>query len=559
MKGPSEISTSPGQNLLVDPVFTVVLARDVTSLSLAGLIGKLLSGGDVSAFPHLMPEQRGHLWRFLVRCAAKALHELGAEGNETFSRSEETLVADIADALSNLAADGGWLLHQSDPSRPAFLQVATPDGEFPGKANGYRERQISLLTSTIGGKNHERKSGTVRELSPEQAVYALIEYQFAAVYGGRGNYESQLVGSRSGAGSGVPFMGARIANSNSLTFRHDVRVMLDRWTTIKHKLNVRGSVWALWCEPWDGVTPIGSEHLDPAFIPLARMVRLAPTVHGVFRTVWFKPSDGGRVRDHTAGGNLGDPFTPLVPNPKTGTPKVRGTLRDGYGYTEVVRLLGGDATRGGTPSPSVQALADLDDGHRTDLHVIFEGIAFEQGKTGGFHSRTMLLPWSARNFLMPAAASQLRAAHAELLDRVRDAKSALRGAARILLAGSPRPRQGDEGKSDVPIDLFDEAVDQVYLQHLFTAAQRSDQGDPEWVQHWVKWLCETMLEVHRKTAAMLPVSTGRRWQREIEAERYLHARMWALRGGDRPTADGDAEGGFADATLADDNIIEEVS
>ncbi len=523
-------------NVLTEPLFTIIVRDRAHSLSLAELLATLLAGdAEVDSFPNLAAEQRAHWERNLIRCAAKALHEAGFGTAQAQRWGVETLAAEIAHALQAEAPTSTWLLHQPDPRQPGFLQIPTPDGKPPGKGNNYKSNSVSLLTSTIGGKNHERKADVVRELTPEQAAYALVEYQFSAIYAGRGNYETQLLGSRSGAGSGVPFMGARIAGSRAETFRHDVQVVLDRWRTTAGEL--QGSTWALWAEPWDGKRQLGSEHLDPAFIPVARMVRLAAPEDGVFRTVWFRPTDTGRVRDHTDGGVLGDPLTPLVPDPRTGDLKVRGTLRKGYDYTEIVRLLFGTNEQGGTPSASVQALADRGELGRGDLRVAFEGTAYEQGKTGGYHRREVLLPTTGGRDVIPwindrSDTNPARKAHTGMYSAARDAKSALRGAARILLAGSPRPREGDASKVEAPAALLEQAVDAAYLEHLFTAAAALEAGRDDWLAEWLEWLSDQAKQAFHASLGMLPTSTGRHWEREINAESFLGYRLRKLGGED---------------------------
>ncbi len=523
------LNPPPGPDLLTDPLFTIMdKDGETVTLPLPDLLARLLTGEEVATFPDIAAEQRGYVWRFFVRCAAKALHEIGSVAGQ----GPGELARAIERTLRTLTPEGAWLLYQPNPAWSGFLQISTPDGNPPGAANNYSLRSPSLLTSTIGGKNHEKKSDVARELLPEQAVYALIEYQLSAIFGGRGNYETQLLGSRSGAGSGVPFMGARIGGSNRATFQHDVRVVLDQWRNVADETGLKGSLWALWAEPWDGKSQLGSERLDPAFIPVARMVRLGLPENGLFQTVWFRPTDAGRVRDHTGGGVLGDPFTPLVPDPKTGSPKVRGTMRDGYSYREVVRLLFGDDSLGGTRSPSVDTLVSLADQGRTDVQVVFEGTAYEQGKTGGFHRREVLLPAYARRRIRHAA--PIRAAHGVMLQRVQDAKKALRGSARILLNGELKPRQGDEGKTGGPVAELDRRVDAVYLEHLFGAAERKEeQSGDNWIQPWLDWLAAETMQVFHATRGMLPTTTSRRYEREIQAESYLGYKMWELRGGPR--------------------------
>ncbi|HET8656966.1 MAG TPA: hypothetical protein VFL93_15685 [Longimicrobiaceae bacterium] len=480
----------------------------------------------MSGFPELAAEQQSHFWRFLVRCAAKALHEMGISVREANGRPGGTLEQEIAAVLAGLAPEGAWILYQPDPVTPGFLQIPTPDGQSPGKGNNYGARSLGLLTSVLGGKNHERKSDVARELTPEQTVYAVIEYQLSAVFGGRGNYETQLLGSRSGAGSGVPFMGARIGDSYEESFRHDVGVLLDGWAESARQLG--GDTWALWAEPWDGRSQLGSERLDPAFIPIARMIRLDAPRDGRFHGVWFRPTDVGRVRDHTDGGVLGDPLTPLVPDPKTGSPKVRGALRKGYDYTEVVRLLFGSPDLGGTPSPSVRVLAARGDDQRTDLRVVFEGTAYEQGKTGGFHHREVLLPPSGTDWISDPA--PVRLAHERMLQDVRDAKGALRGSARILLNGELRKREGDAAKTDAFAALLEQRVNASYLGHLWNAAAAIERGEEGWSAPWAEWLSYEAIEIFRSSLGLLPSSTGRRFEREISAEQYLQYKLAKLRG-----------------------------
>jgi hypothetical protein len=514
-----------GPDLLADPLFKVQQGSDTRALTIPALLARLLAGDEIDSFVELSAEQRGHVWRFWVRCAAKVLHELGLSVGQAQGRGPEALAAYFRETLAALAPEGAWKLYQPDAAKPGFLQIPTPDGAQPGAGNNYKPNSLGLLTSTIGGKNHERKADVARELTTEQAAYALIEYQTSAIYAGRGNYESQLLGSRSGAGSGTPFMGARIGDSSRETIRHDVQVVLDGWAKVARGL--RGPVWALWAEPWNGKDQLASERLDPAFIPAARMVRLGEPEGDIFRTLWFRPTDTGRVRDHTDGGALGDPLTPLVPDPKTGAPKVRGTLRKGYDYTEVVRLLF-PTEENGTPSPSVQVLASRGDNERTNLRVVFAGTAYEQGKTGGFHRREVLLP--PDNTDLFADPEPVRFAHEQMLQHVKNAKGALRGAARILLNGELRPRDGDAGKTDAFAAQLEQRADAAYLEYLWAAAAARKRDEENCALPWARWLSEQAEEIFRTSLGMLPSSTGRRWERETSAEAYLKWKLAQLRG-----------------------------
>lgn len=497
------------------------------AVGVAGVLARCVGGPDFPGFAELTHEQQGPWRRFLVRCAARALRVSGLSLSDAVHADPAALRDTLERALRDSAPSGAWLLHQPDSRLAGFLQPPTPNGLPAGESNNYRLDSPALLTTAIGAKLHERKPGVTRELTCEQAVYALVEYQTGAIYGGKGNYPSQLLGSASGAGSGTPYMGVVIHGSLVESFRHDVGVLMDNGS-------LAGHIWALWAEPWDGVTQIPATNLDPAFIPFARMVRFgAMDRNGRISVVWFRATESARVRDHTDGGMLGDPFTPSVPNPKTSAPKVRGTLRKGYDYTEIVRLLFGTDEQGGSPSTTVHALAYRDDLGAGDLEVVFEGTAYEQGKTGGFHSRRMLLPASDGAAALLALFQEpdpVRTVHRVMLDRAKKAKSALRGAARILLAGGPSPREGDAGKVEAAAALLEQRIDQAYLSYLFSAARTVASGDDDrWIDPWCDWLSDEAMVVWRLAEGSVPRSTNTRWQRGVGAESYLRRKLAQLR------------------------------
>lgn len=526
---------TPTADILTENLFTVEEGQGaIERLSLAVLLARLLSGRDVAGFPRLSAEQRAHWWRFLVRCAAKALRSRGWTVEQTTRMPTSELALALRDGLRAAAGDtdgsrGVWALHQPDPARAGFLQPPTPEGESPQRS-GYALNSSSVLTSAIGSKNHERKVEAARTLDAEQTTYALIEFQFGAIFGGRGNYGSQIMGSAVGAGSGSPFMGVRIGAGETETFRHDVGVLLSSWDPIREEHGLRGEVWALWTELWDGKSSLPSQRLDPAFIPLARLVRLGPATNkSEYSEVWFRASTKPRVDDLSGGGDLGDPFAPRVPDRKSPDRlKVRGTLEGGYGYAEIANLLfGTDPSRPGVPPPSVRAAqGTLHDG-RPDVRVLFEGTAFEQGKTVGFYRREVVLPRIAADLF--ADPEPVREVHTEMLARVRDVKFALTGAARILLAGEPKRRDGDEGKVARPADHFDAFVDREYLDSLLRAAERHRREDDTWRGEWARRLTILALASFQETRDAVPTSTARRFERTVRAQSWLERRLRRIR------------------------------
>jgi CRISPR system Cascade subunit CasA len=524
MLSPSDDPPGGGPNVLSDPLFTVDCGDRMERLALPALLARLLTPeSGVRRLARLAAEQHGPVWRFLVRCGAEALHALGRPLPAPGTASD-AVAREVASVLA--ARAGGlpaWGLHEPDVGRPAFLQPPLPNVGEPAAA-GYKPTTVARLTLAVGGKNHERKADSGRVLDAESLVAALITFQGGAIYT-KGNYASQLMGSGSGKGSGSPYVGARLAGTLDVTFRHDVQTVLAEWETVRRERGLRGGVWALWTVPWDGESSISVETLDPAFIPCARLVRVgAPDADGRWSSAWYRSTTKARVSDPTEGSGLGDPFLPLVSHPKRpGDRKARGTMGTGYRYDEVVRLLFGDSARPGAPSPSVAALLDTrpPDGAR----IRFEGMAFDQGKTLGFHHREILVP--AGNYLDFEDGGEIRALHADFLQVVKDAQAALRAAARILLLGSPKPNRHAAAKTEAGAQTLQSAVDAVYVDRLLAAARAARAGDANSVDAWRAWVREQALRAFEQTRHAVPTPTSTRYQREVSAEAYLRRKLAA--------------------------------
>lgn len=522
------------RSLLGDSVITVEPAdAETVQLSLSALIGRLLAGSDQHlAFPGLAAEQWSYWYRFLVRCGARALR-----GTDVDARNPGPTQADLTELVRGalVAAAGSeeaWQLHNPDIHGPAFLQAPVPRELAVGSLADakYKARDVAMLTALLGSKNFERKSESVRSLSAAELVYALVEFQGGVIFGGRGNYETQLTPSRSGKGSGVPFMGLMLPEGFAATFRRDVAVFAQAESRIREELRIDGDVWALWVEPWAGEEPLSSTKLDPAFIPMARMVRLEPAdADGRFRSLWFRTSRGSRVLDVSDGALYGDPFTPTIPHPRSeGGRKVRGVMDDGFTYPEVAELLGfGD--REMRPSETVAAFfEERGSDTRAGVELLFEGVAYEQGKTLGFYRRVLPLPTTRRGGSLFEEPEPFRLAHMRMLAKVKQAKSILRAAARIILSGEARPRTGDEALAATPADRLDEFADDsdAYLMALFEFGQRQREGDDSWDAEWSDWVSDRARRAFTETLPFLVAPTGQRIRREADALNYLEGRLW---------------------------------
>ena len=438
------------------------------------------------------------------------------EQTKALESDSTKLANDIRDTLLDLATDACWYVWQPDPGLAGFLQPPTPDGRHPSKP--WIEKGIAELTIALGKKNHDRKWEKPHSLTPERTVYALATYQGGVVHGGSGNYKSQLMGSGRGLGSGVPFMRAQRIGALGPSFRADVASMLDRWDKIEADHGLKGRAWALWAESWDGTTTLPASKLDPTFIPLARLVRLVAPIAGLYSSMWFKTTTSVRVDDHTEGGNLGDPFTPLVTDPRKGHLKVRGTLPSGYDYREVVKLLFGDGARA-----SESVLHGMRSGTtEDDLSVTFEGLAYENSKTLGYHSRQVRLPIEVRPFFDDPTPA--REVDEQMMRDVGEAKKALRGAIRIALHGSPRST-GDEAVVRRSASHLDHLVDQRYVPILIQNSLAHSKGETEWLDLWLKELRQFVEVAFLDVIGAIPRSSTSKMERRVSAEAYLRRKL----------------------------------
>lgn len=482
-------------NLLDDPLFDVSASGGLTRLTLPELI-IALRDERVTALRGVGAIQRQFVWRLLVRCAVRAA------GTEPLAA---LTVASLRDRLAATTPDlECWSLHRDDGGA-AFLQV--PLGAPTPAAAGYKHEDLSRLTIIPGGKNHEFKRGVAARLSPSDALNALLEYQFGSVFT-KGNYASQIMGSSTGKGSGSPLM-APWWPSLGASFVSHVHSSLAHATFARDVLGLRGDVWALWTLPWAGAADgMPASRLAPNFLPLARRVRLAaPSADGMFDRLWFASSTGPRIADHTAGSGLGDAFTPFVAR-ETQT-KVRGVMGAGFDYREVARLLLDAAI-----DPRGQSSFAVKYAARTSkaesLPVLMEGVAFDQGKTMGFHQRVIELP--RLSVLDPAP-------HALLLDAMltdaKSAESALAAAGRTWMSGSARPKKGDRGRVDRCRSFLTERIDRLFFAEvtaLIDKVRRSGLTDGAQAR-WRTALAAAARTSLQEVMSATPVPSARRFER----------------------------------------------
>lgn len=107
--------TSIPLHVLRDPLFTVAPDGPDRPLTLPALIARLLSGpDDVLSFPNVTPIQRSYWYRFLVRCAAKALRTMGLD----VSAATRMAAAELADGIEAALLEATGARRRGGSSNP---------------------------------------------------------------------------------------------------------------------------------------------------------------------------------------------------------------------------------------------------------------------------------------------------------------------------------------------------------------------------------------------------------------------------------------------------------
>jgi hypothetical protein len=501
-----------GPSVLKTPLFGIEGGDGTSRLSLPALLAHLVAGNGAARLPAVGVEDRPFWWRFLTRTGAHALHQAILDIPRARSIAEEELTALLQEQLDRSAPATAWLLHHSDLGQPAFLQAS-------GMSHDLEPQGLAELSPLVGSKEHDRKTSRLRRLDPEAAVYALVSLQLGAPWGGPGHFPGPFA---SGGYCGSPFMGALLPGDLQETFRHDLSVLLNRWASIQQESGLRGQTWAVWALPWDGEkdSAVPARSLSPAFVPVARRVRLLPPGQGGYTRLLFQPSKGPRIDDHTGGGFLGDPFTPFVPDGERW--KVHRVTRQGYNSREVVRLLFG-AGEPAIRSASVEALTRLPSSV-PDVAVVFESYAVTQGGTEGYHRRVVPLPAGARRLL--ETPKPVREVFQAMEDMTRKARGILWAAAGLYLTGAlnaeERAAKPEEAALKRSAVRFDAAVEAIRVERLLAFAQRNDL---EWQVEWGKELHGLAIKALQQAMREIPARATERLMREVQALHYLNMRL----------------------------------
>jgi CRISPR system Cascade subunit CasA len=299
-------------------------------------------------------------------------------------------------------------------------------------------------------------------------------------------------------------------------------VLLTERTRIatQNGLSATGGHALLWLQPWDGAASLTFASLDPLFIEICRRVRLCLD-RGRLSAV-STGTKAARVDAKTLKGMTGDAWTPI--DSAEGKALTLGSR--GFDYKLMAELLFGGKYAGGAAQSIVGA-------HATDrIQLVARGIARGQGKTEGYHERSVLLTQKVRSLLSGGQRDQLARISAERLAAISELRKLLWGALVILFNNGASGKDAADSIKDRASDFcqpFEQAEDSRFFVDLAAEVDASDSYAAR--LEWLVGLAARAEAVLRDAFTAGPSSAMQRYRAQSAALSRFHS---ALRGEKSP-------------------------
>lgn len=430
-------------NLLTDRLIRVDRSDGTRGIQTLPGVLEAMALDRVMGFPALRPHQR-HAWHaFLAQLGVLALMRAGKDDPVLDAHEWRQLLRGLSPGF---VSDEPWRLVVEDTSMPAFLQCPVPDGQDAYKRVIDTPDDLDLLVTS---KNHDLKSAMGREAHAEEWLFALVSLQTMAGFLGAGNYG---IARMNGGYSSRPCLGLAPAEGGvGAHMVHDIHHLIRRRSQLldgfPDYFDPEDGLSLVWIEPWDGISSLRLDGLDPHFIEICRRVRL-----------WWRNerivcraghSKKRRIAAAEAKGNLGDHWTPVSVDGKA-----LSLSSVGFRYDRLHKLILDGRSFNLPPAMTVDATSDV------PWRLVARGVAAGQGKTEGYHERTDILlgPRMTRSLLgggeeRSALASMSRAQ----IEEINEVTSALSLAIAIAASG---------GKETGLLSRFDREQAYPYLRRL---------------------------------------------------------------------------------------------
>lgn len=426
-------------------------------LTLPGLLAAWASGRDV-VLDGIRPHQRAGMHMFLVQAAV---------GAQCLSGSRASLDMDETgwrDLLLVAAPMDAWHLIADRTDAPALLQPPVPAAHAAKFDVVTSPDGLSIL---VASKNHCLKQDAMPFGSPWQWWCALVEVQTLSSYSGRFKYG--VIRMNGGMGS-RPLVAVYPDMREGARWRRDASRYREALEAGRIPEGFSGSaakgLVATWTQPWDGVEQIRMTDLHPAFIEVARRIRLQASPDGAILAKVGQSQAKRIAAPEELCGRTGDPWAPM-----DGPEKILTVSADGWSLRHLRRLIVDGYIR-----PLLQEVGSIESG---DLSFHASVVTGGQGKTEGFHEVTIPVPGKivVRLATTLEGRQRLGVLSTEMSDDADRASSALRRAlVTFLRGGTPPTDRVDRKEADAWTGRLQAAVRDAFFPMLWQGMDQPDRA-----------------------------------------------------------------------------------
>jgi CRISPR system Cascade subunit CasA len=509
-------------NVLTEPMLRVRSHEEgVTGATLPAVLAALVrddrspGATEVAEMPAVRPHQR-HAWHaFTVQLAALALHRAGQSDAPA---DEPTWAALLRRLTPDWPNDEPWCL-VAPPDLPALLQPPVPGGSLAAfKAVATTPDALDVL---VTADNHDLKRQVMAGARPEDWLLALVSLQTMEGVMGRGNYG---ISRMNGGYASRPALGVVRSGGQGARFVRDLNVLLSNRERIlrAHDLKADGGLGLLWLQPWDGQSQIRFSDLDPFYIEVCRRVRLV--TEGEALIARTAGSSKARIAATGLNGRTGDAWTPIELTNRAAKalpePKALTITGEGFSYAKMTELLFGTRYQ-----PAIAQEFAAED-PEVNLAVLASGLARGQGKTDGYHERTVPIPKHVRPRVRARATDKLAQWAKERVEEAGILRGkVLRPALFVLLQDGPEQVNFRDAatcaRADKVLDRLDREIDATFFDELWLEAEKAEAGDDarQAVRH--AWQARLLKVAHRlllEAADAVPHAWMRRYRARVRAE-----------------------------------------